>query len=448
MANLKKYIAILIIILIFTISIIGFVIYKNKGKIIYGIDEEYQENTYNFEGTIQNVLVRNDYYSVRTCINKFYLYYSSIFNIQDDYLIIDDEAKASIDNQKSQSIEAVYNMLDDEYKSYKDIAIENLETKLPKIEKRSVNINKMYVSEKDQNISVYFAYGKLTNTATWESNDFSIMVKVDKLNQTFTILLGDYISDKYENVNIGDNIEINYPKKIENKQHNKFNYEIISDETYITDVFNSFRDNMIYNKQVAYECLDEEYRTKRFSTFEEFEKYTKNNIRKISIMKLSKFKKSQNDGITQYICIDSKDKYYIINEQSTMNCTFILDTYTLDLPQFIEKYNESDNTTKVALNLEKIKDAINEKDFMYVSNKTDETFRKNNFKNYSEFENYLKSKFFEENDFEYEKVEQQSNVYIATVIIKNAKNEQETRQMKVVMKLTDTTDYTISFSFK
>ena len=448
MLKLKKLIIILTTILIILSGALGFLIYKYRGKVIYGIDEEGRDIEVNIDNKLKKVSIRNNYYAVKTCVNKFYLYYSSIYDVSGDYYIVDEEAEASMQKEKKQSIEAVYNMLDDEYKSYKGITLDNLTTKLPEIKEMSVIINDMYVSEKTNNIGIYFVYGNLIDSTNSQTYDFSMIVKIDMLNETFKVFLEDYVDDKYPNINVGEDVKIEYKEEIEDNQYNIFSYESITDSVYIQDIFTNLRKNMLYNKKIVYENLDEEYRTKRFPTFEKFEQYTKNNIRDITIMKLSKYRKDKNGDSVQYVCLDSHNKYYIINENSTMDLTFILDTYTIDLPEFLTKYEESNETDKVALNIEKIKEAINAKDFEYVYNKLDNTFRNTKYSNYNNFENELKSKLFERNTFEYKKIENQGNVFIATVIARNSKKEEETSEMKIIMKLTDTTDYSISFSFE
>lgn len=448
MLKLKKWIIILTTILIILSGALGFLIYKYRGKVIYGIDEEGRDIEVNIDNKLKKVSIRNNYYAVKTCVNKFYLYYSSMYDVSGDYYIVDEEAEASMQKEKQQSIEAVYNMLDDEYKSYKGLTLDNLTTKLPKIKEMSVIINDMYVSEKTNNIGIYFVYGNLIDMANSKTYSFSTIVKMDMINETFAIFLDDYIEDKYPNIKVGENVEIECKEKIEANQYNIFDYEIITDATYIEDIFTTLRKNMLYNKKIVYERLQEEYRAKRFPTYEKFEQYTKNNIRDLTIMKLSKYRKNNNGDSVQYVCLDSHNKYYIINENSTMDLTFILDTYTIDLPEFLTKYENSNESDKVALNIEKIKEAINSKDFEYFYNKLDNTFRNTKYSNYNNFENELKSKVFERNTFEYKKIENQGNVFIATVIVKNSKKQDETTEMRIVMKLTDTTDYSLSFSFE
>ena len=442
--KVKKILAILLILLIAIIILILLLIKNVKQR----YTAETNKDIVVIEQTLKQVNIRNNFYAVKNCINKFYTYYSLMYDLEQDILVFDDETIASMEKQKKQYIEAIYNMLDEEYIKYKNITLENLDTKLNKIEKTKISINNMYVIQKDENISIYFAYGKLTNTSIAQSVDFSMMVKVDMRNETFSVLMQDYIEDNYGEIKIGDNLEVICSKNIKNNGYNTFDFETVDDETYIRDVFNEFRDNMIYNKQVAYENLDKEYRNKRFPNIEDFTKYVQNNIREISIMKLSAYQKNKTENGIQYVCIDTKDNYYIINESSTMNCSFILDTYTIDLPEFIEKYKNSDDSNKVALNIEKLKEAINAKDYLYFYNKMDKTFKNNKYKNYSDLENYLKTNLFEENKFEYGKIEKKSNVYVATLIVKNKKNIAETKEIEIIMKLTDTIDYYISFNLK
>lgn len=384
------------------------------------------------EYSIKRITNRSNYYIIKNCIDKFYIYYSTIQNYG-----------------KNGKTEEIYNMLDEEYIKYKEITQENILSKLRGVSSSKVNIIEMYVSEQSENISVYFVYGTLRNKKTNEISEYSIMVKIDKNNKTFSIFLEDYIEEKYSNISIGENIQFNNLDEIEPNENNTYSYEPVTENAYIEDIVQLFKENILYDKQRSYESLDEEYRTKRFPTFADFEKYIKDNIREIAAMKISQYDKNVSEDVIQYICKDTNNNYYIINEKSTMNCTFILDTYTIDLPEFLEKYEKSDDREKVALNIEKIKEAINAKDFKYVYNKTDETFKNNNFKNYSNFENYLKSNLFEENIFEYKNIEQTANVYVATVIVKNRKNiNAEAKEIKIIMKLTDTTDYLISFNFE
>ena len=76
-----------------------------------------------------------------------------------------------------------------------------------------------------------------------------------------------------------------------------------------------------------------------------------------------------------------------------------------------------------------------------------ETFKNNNFKNYDKFLKNFKSRFFEDNIFEYQSIEGQENIYDIKVKIKN-KNEElnEGNNIAFVMQLLENTNFEISFN--
>lgn len=451
--NTKKIVIILTILVIITIIIGIILLLLNANNSANNNDinkktEEYiatpsiEDDPIEIKESLEKVTVRNNYYVVKNCIIKFYTYYSAIYNAEETNLIRDEEAIASLENEKKQNIEAVYSILDEKYKKYKNITLENLESQLNAINRLNIEISDMYVSQKTENMNIYFVNGYLIEISTSQISEFSMMVNIDMLNRTYTVLLEDYIKENYSGIKTGENIDISYPDKIEANTYNTFRYQAITDDTYITDIFNSFRENLIYNKSEVYENLNDTYKQKRFGTLENFKQYINDGIREISMMKLSKYQKTKYNEYTQYVCLADSGKYYIINVYSPTEIEFILDTYTIELPEFLEKYEASDEKTKVALNIQKIKDAINENDFKYVYDKLDNIFKQNNYPDYNNFKNYLKSNLFENNTFEYKNIEKHGDVYVANIIIN------ESKKMDIIMKLSDDTSFYISFNIE
>jgi len=129
-----------------------------------------------------------------------------------------------------------------------------------------------------------------------------------------------------------------------------------------------------------YELLDKEYKQAKFSNVENFKKYIETN--KTEIIGINPQRYQVTDGTNntkQYVIIDQNGHYYIIREKGVLDYSVILDTYTIDLPEFTAKYNNSTDEQKVLLNIQKCFEAINQQDYKYVYNKLDETFRNNNF---------------------------------------------------------------------
>ena len=188
MLNLKKIIKLSIIILIILIiSIFIYIFYIKKEKILHGIDEVGEDIEYNLDKTIQPVKVRNDFYVVKTCVNKFYTYYNSIYDSEN--YNIDEETTMTKEDIQKESIEAVFNMLDSKYIDFKNLTKDNIKSNLPKINNAIININSMYISEQTNNISVYIVNGVLREKISGNISDFRIMVKLDLSKRTFSALL-------------------------------------------------------------------------------------------------------------------------------------------------------------------------------------------------------------------------------------------------------------------
>ncbi len=441
----KNLIKILIIILVIVlIGILIFALFYNKKTNTYSASPS-TDIPIVLDTTLKDVKIRNNYYAVESCIKTFYYYYDKIYDDNEDYSsIMDEEAKASLEIIKKQNVESVYNMLDDDYKSYKNATIDNLTEKLSPITVDDIYITDMYVIEKTENISIYFVYGYLIDESSSNKLDFSTIVKVDMLNRTFSMSLEDYVKEYYKDIKIGEDVNINYPSEIKNNNYNAFRYENISDEAYVNDMFNNLKQNMIYNTEEVYKNLDEEYKQKRFAESKDFNEFVNNRTKEIIMMSLSKYQKKVNDEYTQYICLTNANDYIIINEVSPTKCTFILDSYTLDLPEFVEKYNNGNNQQKVALNIDKFIKAINNADYKYAYNCLADSFKQNYFKTQEEFTNYAKENFFESNEVGYKEFDTQGDVYTYSVSLTD-KNSNKTVNKTFIMKLEEGTDFVMSF---
>ena len=126
----------------------------------------------------------------------------------------------------------------------------------------------------------------------------------------------------------------------------------------------------------------------------------------------------------------------------------MLDTYTLDIPEFVTKYKSSNPQEKVILNINKFMLAINDKDYKYAYSILADSFKEKNFKTQQDFENYVKTKFFEKNEFSYQKFGNEANTYYTYVVkITDAskKSNQEITKTFIVL-LEKETDFKLSFN--
>ena len=442
MEKYKKVIGIICIILVILIAIIVTIMLKRveEQKIDEYDSTQDELGINNVDPTIQNVDIKNNFYAVKACIDKFYVYYFESTNTDNSQYIVDEE-------QTNSNKLFLYGMLDEEYIAFKEITEENVLEKIPNINKSDIQITEMYVSQRTPNVAVYFVYGVFNDRVNNIQSDFYNVIKIDMLNKTFKIILQDLAESKYNNIEVGDTITLEEFSEIENSNSsNIFDFEIVTDEEYIKDIFNQYKQNLIYNRPLAYEQLDNEYKEKRFPTYEEFEAYVEENSRRNVLMEIEKYQKNVYEDYTQFICIDQNGKYYIFNVTHVMDYGAILDTHTVDLPQFVEQYEQASNQEKVGMNIEKILDAVNESDYEYIYNKLDETFKANNYNNLDSFIEFMNNHFYNENTIEYNDVSEEGELYIYNATIKNAEDENASKDVTIIMKLLENNDFVVSFS--
>lgn len=261
------------------------------------------------DSTLKSVDIKNNYYYIKNCVID---YYSLL------------EEKNIAANDKNITSEKIINMLDQEYIDYSGITSQNVFEKIDTHNGATIVITDMLVSQRSFNISIYFVYGIIRENG--KNNDFSIMVKADRTNDTFKIYLQDYMKEKYSNIKIGDDISFDDTfDSIESNGDNTFKYKNISDETYCEDLFNNIKFYIMYDNEDLYDMLDENYRN-AFSSYDNFYDYISKNYLSFIKIKFENYSKQYNDNITQYTIVDSDYKYkFIINEESTFKYTLTIE---------------------------------------------------------------------------------------------------------------------------
>lgn len=226
---------------------------------------------------------------------------------------------------------------------------------------------------------------------------------------------------------------------------NEFSIINISTNELVQMYFNNFKNIVVQEIEKSYNLLDTEYREKKFGNIEEYKKYVENNKEIIFGSILASYQVQKNGENTRYICIDTNGNYYIFNETAIMDYTVILDTYTIDLPQFTEKYASATEQQKVALNIEKFIQAINDKSYYYAYNCLADSYKNNYFRTQEEFENYVKENFYSNSTVGYNQFSIEGEVYTYSVVLTN-KETGEQMNKTFIVKLEEGTDFALSFN--
>ena len=437
MKNLYRIIILLIVII--TLLIITLVLLLNidkRGTQENGIIDanDFEISDEEIESNGQETYDVNKLKNVETCIQKYYdsvNVEASRYYGRDEKIVTDEEIYANI-----------LDLLDDNYKGENNITTKNI-TQYVKLLKEDAIVQVLQLKVKTgESSDKYAVYGILMDMDYKKIDDFYMYVTLDFTNKAFCI---EPISEK---VNSFDDIKIaNQNIIIKQNENNTFKYETMNPENISKYYLNRYKKIAISNPELCYEYLDNEYKEKRFETLENFKKYVQDNKERIFTARVEKYNIGNDNNFTRYICMDQNENYYIFKEKSVMDFSIILDTYTIDIPEFVETYNKAKEYEKVGLNIQKVFSAVNDGDYKYAYSKLDGTFKNNNFKTQSDFEQYIKSSLFANNKVTYKNYEQSGKIFVYTLEItdKEQKNS-KTINMQVVMVLGEGTDFVMSFS--
>lgn len=428
MKNIKIYILIVIIIIIIIIASMIFIINKlwDKEEILQNEIDDKEELIVNIDiinKEIKYVDERNEYFAVQTCVQK---YLQNIF-VEDEQIL--------------------YNILDKAYINENNITIanvlENIDESRKYQEEIVLDIDKMYTIKNQNDLCVYFIYGKIGESYENLQQDFYVMVRFDKTNDTFSIYPYKYMKKhNYLNLQINDTIEEEFTS-IEKNDNNHYQYQIIDDEEISKEYFYNYINKMKYNTKKAYEMLDKEYKEKRFDTFEKFDKYIKN----MDFIRIDTYAIKKEDGYTQYICKDVYGREYIFKETAIMQYTVMMDTYTLDNDTIRSKYASDSNRNRALYNIDKFIQMLNMQDYESAYKVLDNSFKENNFKTQQEFENYMKQHTFKYNEVTYNQYSNKiSSLHTYDIQLTDiSKQSQEVYNITITVKLLEDTKFSLSF---
>ncbi len=452
MKNIKKLIIILaILIVIIIVALI--IILQNKDAINNAIEEN---NYIPDEASKSNELEKN--IVLETNDSTFFSVESNLKN----YILY-----LKVKNSK-----ALYELYSQEYINKNQITQENILNKVDKIETDSYEfkLKKLYLNESYM-YTVYYAEGILLQDGN-ETNKYFI-VYVDQ--ETLSWALEPITENEYKAIINGTKKD--EQNKITRTQYNKFMQSVVNEEDLARKYFEDYVYYAVHNIQKSYDMLDKEYKSKKYENISKYQQYLNNKKEQLTSMDRYSIKKQtdfateeqyneylndltvkglkeysikKEENYTQCVCIDDYGSYYIFRITSPMQYTVILDTYSIDLPEFTATYQKSTETEKVLLNIQKFFDAINNKDYEYAYSKLDETYRNNNFKTLEDFENYVKQNFYEQNKLLASTPVKQGTDYIWNVTILDANDRLSSSSItrSFVMRLGEGTDFIMSFGLQ
>lgn len=439
----KKYLIILLsITLILILILLTIIVSVNKEK----KEEIFSQNTQEIDESEEEIqkldLVNNkkEYLSIKKCLNQ----YISGINTQNSIYYGRDENNnytLIVDNETINT--NIYNLLSENYKTKNNININNVRDYVYSIKGHCyyvpVDIYVKYTTDTKKSYAIYGIIEDLNYKIITESY---VILNIDQNNQTFSI-------EQLNNIEDFENITIENINTIPIMENNVFDdIDGVINEELIKEYINTYKNLVLANPEIVYnKFLNDEYKQKKFGTFENYKEYIKENKKYIETITLKEYSILKDLEYIQYIAVDNEGKYYIFNIDNIFNYTILLDNYTVDIPYFLEKYNSANSLEKGGYNIEKCIEAINNKDYTYVYNKLYDEFKNNNYKTEESFKKVIKNKLFDTNVMKIVSTENEGNVYIYNLNIQDGTNSEKQTNMKIIMQLKEGTDFAISFSF-
>lgn len=301
-------------------------------------------------------------------------------------------------------------------------------------------VKEIYRLNKNE-IEEYFVYVIQNN----ENKYF--VAYLDQENNLY--MLEEISNTEYEDVkNEKINNKFLQVKAIENNGNNEYTFELMSDVKIANMYFDIIKNILNSEPEVLYDILDTDYQQKKFGSIENFMEYVDDNKKRFTNMQISKFAKYTYEGYMQYVCLDTNGEYYIINEDTTTgDYKILLDTYTIDQPEFIEKYDSASDLEKAGYNIDKFMQAINAHDYTYAYNCLAESYKQNNFTTINSFRNYIQNNFYSKNNYEIKNGTKEGDYYVYTVDITDAKNNTSGLvQKNFIVNIKDNREFELSFN--
>lgn len=248
----------------------------------------------------------------------------------------------------------------------------------------------------------------------------------------------------------GDTSYVQGPLKqrIEDLAYNGVEYIHITDKQMAEKYFNNYMQMMIHHTKKAYHLLDDEYKEKRFKTYEEYDTFVQHNILFLRQNALEDVIVTDKQKDKIYTCKDKYGNIYLFKETTVMEYNVQLDDYTLNNERFNEIYQKAEDKDKGILNIDKFFEMINMQDYTSAYRVLDENFKQNYFKTQADFESYIKNKVFRYNKVTYQEYSNKiTDIYTYKIQLTDKTEEKQGQvEFNMVVKLLEGTNFVMSFA--
>ena len=220
-----------------------------------------------------------------------------------------------------------------------------------------------------------------------------------------------------------------------------------STQACIKELFRRYKFDLLMDVEHLYQILNEEYRKERFPNFEDLTQYIHENKSDLYLDSIEEYNVKNYDSYVQYTGKGQEDKYYIFDIQNLMTYTLFMDNYTIVTIE--EEYNAVLPNPQAKYCINRVIQAINDKNYEFVYEKLNPVLRNNYYRNREDFEEFIHNHFYDKNDYEIEEeyLIISSDVYQYNVKIIDATGQEISyKRLTMTVTLKENTDFVISIT--
>lgn len=372
----------------------------------------------------------NDYFIVKNCIQT---YVDAINKKNPNYY--DKEGR---NFQEKKLKETVNKLLSQNYINQNRINTENIYDYINLLDEKSQFYPTNIEIIGELSSRTYKVEGIIQNLEYKNSKRVYFILNIDSLNKTFSVM--PVSNETYQNYN---NLEY---LDIENNTTNKYEIEKNDTKAIAIECMSSYKVLTLANPQYTYERMTEEYRNKRFGSFDNYKQYIKDNSQEILDISPQKYMEENNEVIIK----DQYENIYIFDTKSLINYKVQLDTYTMGTQSFDKSYDNADDAKKVQMNIGKFIQMINRHDYKTSYNCLADSFKNNKMKKEEDFKNFIQKGFFSYNKIEYTDYKEIGNkTYMYKIKIKDLSGkDSKERKATIIMQLLENRKFQMSLSLE
>lgn len=355
--------------------------------------------------------------------------------------IEEDQEEFEIQRTEYNAIKTVTNQyLQSQNTEDSNMVIDNIEEKIKQLEEQKVFLPVRMKKMTSRDVMTYIVQGVTQDYDYKLEEEMCLIVNIDYRNLTFTI--------EPSNQSYDDITEVKQLSQIEKNDTNQFRNTVQNEEQIVSDYINLYKRYALGNPQIAYNYFDKDYRDKRFGSIENYKAYVEKNKEEIKNLEGYQYQVNNYEGYTQYVCKDKYENVYIFNEESIMNFTIQLDTYTIPTEKFLDNYEKAKEDKRVKMNIEKWIQMLNNRDYASAYSVLDETYQDSNFVSVEEFETKMRESLPLHYKIEYKVASKENETYIQNIVLSDITGEEEkSLHMSIIMQLKDDYEFVMSFSF-